>query len=146
MKDRYSYCLKIHGKNIYGIVDPSSTRIFHFWRMKKRRRRRKQAARLYIYFPYGEISKNKIKIINSAYEKIFISVFISVSLLKLLYIVPVSPIIMGTISTFDNLHNVLISTAISVYARTYCRTVFDRCYCRLVLLCRLCGPRLLVCR
>ena len=46
-----SYCLKIHGKNIYGTVDPSSTWIFHFWLMKMK------TARLYIYLHYGEIFK-----------------------------------------------------------------------------------------
>ena len=37
---------RIHGKNIYGTVDQSSTRIFHFWLMM--RMMMMKAARLYI--------------------------------------------------------------------------------------------------
>ena len=54
-----SYCLKIHSKNIYGTVDRSSTRIFHFWLMMRMlMMKMMKAARLYIYFPYGKISNN----------------------------------------------------------------------------------------
>ena len=61
-----SYCLKIHGKNIYGTVDPSRTRIFHFWLMMMMKMIK--AARLYIYFLYGEISNYDLYVISARKE------------------------------------------------------------------------------
>ena len=46
----------MHGKNIYGIVDQYPD--FPFLVDEEKRKRRKKAARLYIYFSYGKISKN----------------------------------------------------------------------------------------
>ena len=46
---------------MYGTVDPSSNRIFHFWLMTVKM----NATRLYIYFPYGEMSNTELQLIDS---------------------------------------------------------------------------------
>ena len=58
-------------EKMYGTVDPSSTRIFHFWLMKMK------PARLYIYFPYGEISKKYRETFISLLKKKFSCVIFS---------------------------------------------------------------------
>ena len=64
-----SYCLKIHGKNIYGTVDPSSTRIFHFWREDED----EKLVCIYIS-PTWEISKNISKLLNQLNPFFFLEI------------------------------------------------------------------------